>query len=141
MMKWVTIELNAYAATFDYAHVSAAQVNRQNYSTSDYGLEAVAEGISIAQNASVVWGLMQSEEQKEFGHATAKNLKNRFGKRGVKHTIALDFELMQIRDVDPNDVSSTPNVFESQQQRTVPVGRRIIGAQGNHRPSVKGISV
>lgn len=103
LMKWVTIELNAYAKEFDFAHLTAAQVNRSGYDRSDFGMDAVAEGISIAQNVSVIWGMMATEEQLSMGHITLKSLKNRFGKKNIRNVVEVSFEKMQIKDIDKSE--------------------------------------
>ena len=148
LMKWVTIELNAYAKTFDFAHLTAAQVNRTGYDRSDFGMDAVAEGISIAQNVSAIWGLMATEEQGAMGHITMKSLKNRFGRKNVKEICTLNFELMQLRDIDQAEANAMAVQYAS--SKGVEAGRapkeekpKAVGfmAKKQQNRSVQGISV
>ena len=146
MMKWVCIELNAYAKQFDFAHLTAAQVNRTGFDRADYGMDAVAEGISIAQNSSAIWGMMATEDQQALGHCTLKSLKNRFGKKNLRPVVSLDFEVMQMRDVDPSVVSemeAKANVAKGadvgNESKKTSFGRGV--NKTNTRTAVKGIAV
>jgi hypothetical protein len=142
LMKWVSIELNAYAKAYDFAHLTAAQVNRGGYDKADFGMDAVAEGISIAQNVSAIWGMMATEEQLALGHITLKSLKNRFGKKNVKNVVELDFDKMQLRDIEKSEALSREHHYKAQQGvDAVKSGSKPVGGMRGGRTSVKGIAV
>lgn len=99
-MKWVTNELDDLSYEYNCGMVSVAQVRRDEYSKSDFDLSAVAEGITIAHNSTVVWGLMQTTEQKAMGQITFKLLKNRLGARDVKEILNVDLDYMRFSDLN-----------------------------------------
>lgn len=99
-MKWVTNELDDLSYEYNCGMVSVAQIRRDEYAKSDYDISAVAEGITIAHNATVVWGMMQTAEQKAMGEVTFKLLKNRLGSKDHKEILRANLDYMRFSDVN-----------------------------------------
>lgn len=128
-LKWVTNELDDLSYEYNCGMVSVAQVRRDEYSKSDFDLSAIAEGITIAHNSTVVWGLMQTSEQKACGQVKFKLLKNRLGARDVIEVMNANLDYMRFTDLDAHIGPDNRVVLT----KIVQVGMTSVPVQNNSR--------
>ena len=78
-IKEVAEGLRALAFKFNVPFVTASQVNRGAFNSSNPGMESVSESIALAATCDVMASIWQEEEDKALGILNMGMQKNRFG--------------------------------------------------------------
>lgn len=102
VIKAIAEELRGLAVEFNVPLVTATQVNREGYKSSDFGLEDTAESFGLPATADLFLALIQTPELAELNHILFKQLKNRYGDIGRYRTfvVGVDKSKMQLYDVE-----------------------------------------
>lgn len=101
-IKAVAEELRGLAVEFDVVMVSATQVNRTGFTSSDIGLEDTAESFGLPATADWMVALISSDDLKKLNQILVKQLKNRHGDMNYynKFVIGVDRDKMRFYNVD-----------------------------------------
>lgn len=103
-LKNVAEELRGLAVEFNVPVVSAGQVNRNAYGSSDMELAEIADSAAIIHTADLILGIIRTDELDELDQVMLKNLKNRFGdpSRYKKFVVGLNRARMKLYDLEPS---------------------------------------
>nr|AIA17840.1 DnaB-like helicase C terminal domain protein [uncultured bacterium] len=71
-------ELRGLAVEFDVPIVSATQVNRTGFTSSDIGLEDTSESFGLPATADMMFALISDEDLEKQNQIVVKQLKNRY---------------------------------------------------------------
>lgn len=101
-VKAIAEELRGLAVEFNVPLVSATQVNRSGYSSSDMGLEDTSESFGLPATADFMFALISTEELEELGQIMVKQLKNRYSdpNRHRRFVLGIDRSKMRLYDVE-----------------------------------------
>lgn len=97
--KAISEELRALAIEANVPIVTASQLNRTGYDSSDVSLTDIAESFGATHVADCVLALICTEEMSEQRQAYIKVLKNRMGQGFGKHLMGMDKRKMKIFDL------------------------------------------
>lgn len=86
----------SYPQFFGCPVVSACQLGKVGFSTSNPGMETIAESIGIAATADTLTSIFQNEEDLEMGVIRCGMMKNRFGSRGMVQTMRIDYSTLTV---------------------------------------------
>ena len=78
-LKHVAEELRGLATEFNVPLITAGQVNRDAYGSSDFELNSIADSAAIVHTADLILGLIRTEELDAMDQLMIKQLKNRYG--------------------------------------------------------------
>ncbi|NBW57032.1 hypothetical protein EBR43_04470, partial [bacterium] len=78
-IKYCTEQLRALSYVFNCPIISATQLNREGYNTSDPGLNTISESMGLAATADVIMSIWQEDTDRELGVIKLGIMKNRFG--------------------------------------------------------------
>lgn len=117
-IKSIAEELRGFAVTLNLPVVSATQVNRSGYNSSDIGLEDTSESIGLPATADFMFALLPSEELEQLGQITVKQLKNRYGdvNKNRKFIVGIDRSRMKMYDCEEYAQS---NIVDTGQEKLV----------------------
>lgn len=103
-MKNVAEELRGLSIQAGVPLVTATQVNREGFKSSDFGLDNTAESFGVPMTADLMLAVISSDELKKLGQFKIKQLKNRLGDIGQNtvFVVGVDTQKMKIYDVDDN---------------------------------------
>jgi replicative DNA helicase len=101
--KYICEQVRAMSYIFGCPIISAAQLGRQVYNTDNPGMEGIAESISVAQTADVIWSIFQSEEDLELKLIKLGLMKNRFGARGMIQAMKIDYSTLSVFQADEEE--------------------------------------
>ena len=97
----VSKDLRALSYHFECPVVSATQVNRGAYDSTEIGMENISDSMGIAHTADFIGALYQEEGQREEGIINLKICKNRFGGIvGKSIPFAINYSNLVISDFD-----------------------------------------
>jgi len=101
-IKHIAEELRGLAVEFNLPVVSATQVNRTGFTSSDFGLEDTSESFGLPATADFMGALISTEELEELGQIMFKQLKNRWGPidQPRRFVIGIDRNKMRLYDVE-----------------------------------------
>lgn len=101
-VKAIAEELRGLAVEFELPIVSATQLNRSGFGSSDIDLTDTAESFGLPATADFMLGLITNDELEEMGQILCKQLKNRLGNKQTnkKFIIGVDRVKMRFYDVD-----------------------------------------
>lgn len=101
-VKAIAEELRGLAVEFDVPILSATQVTRTGYSSSDFGLEDTAESFGLPATADMMFGLITTEELDNLGQMMVKQLKNRYNDPTLnkRFTVGIDRARMKLYDLE-----------------------------------------
>lgn len=100
-IKAVAEELRGLAVEYNVALVTATQLTRSGFTSSDVGLEDTAESFGLPATADWMIALTQSEEMVQLNQILVKQLKNRHGNLNHwnRFVIGVDRDKMRFYDV------------------------------------------
>jgi hypothetical protein len=118
IVKSIAEELRGLAVEFNVPIVSATQVTRAGFSSSDIGLEDTSESFGLPATADFMFAMVSTEELEDLAQLLFKQLKNRysdpnFNKRFV---VGVDRSKMRLYDVEQNaqdDIIEDTPVFDN----------------------------
>lgn len=101
-IKAIAEEIRGLAVECDIPIVTATQLTRSGYSSSDIGLEDTAESFGLPATADFMLGMVSTEELDKLSQIMCKQLKNRLGNKqnNKKFLIGVDRQKMRFYDVD-----------------------------------------
>tara|TARA_R110000824_G_scaffold292565_4_gene480966 strand:+ start:6060 stop:7388 length:1329 start_codon:yes stop_codon:yes gene_type:complete len=118
-IKSIAEELRGFAVEQNVPVLTATQVNREGFSSSDIGMENTAESFGLPATADLFLALITSEELESLNQLMVKQLKNRYNDPTVnrRFVIGVDRTKMRLYDCDQSAqediVDDTPMMDQS----------------------------
>jgi replicative DNA helicase len=111
LYKFVAEELRGLGVEFGVPIWSAAQFNREGYSSSDPGLENVGESWGIPQTADFMFALVSTEDLAKLGQLAVVEMKNRYAKKKTfgQQLVGVDTDRMKLYDLTSAQLASSVN--------------------------------
>lgn len=105
--KSVAEELRALAVETNTIVWSAAQFNRSQMSSTEVGMDGIAESAGIAHTADGMWAIIRTEELDAMNQLMIVQLKSRYANKAVKtkFTIGVDVERQLLYGLDDDGSS------------------------------------
>jgi archaellum biogenesis ATPase FlaH len=102
LVKSIAEELRGMAVEFDMPIVSATQVNRTGYGSSDVEMTDTSESMGIVHTVDLFLAIIGTEELDAQGQIMFKQLKNRFGDPNMfkRFLVGIDRSKMKLYDLD-----------------------------------------
>lgn len=104
IVKAIAEELRGLAVEFNVPVVSATQVNREGFSSTDVEMTHTSESWGLPQTVDLLLVIMQPEEMKRLGQLVWKQLKSRYDDltRKSKFVLGVDKMRMKLFDLEDN---------------------------------------
>lgn len=101
-IKAIAEEFRGLAVEFNVPVISATQVNREGFTSSDFGLENTSESFGLPATADLFVGLIQTDALKERHQIMVKQLKNRYNNIDYynKFMVGVDKAKMRMYDCE-----------------------------------------
>lgn len=101
-IKAIAEELRGLAVESNVPIVSATQLTRSGFTSSDVGMEDTAESFGLPATADFMVALISSEELLELSQIMIKQLKNRYGNPNInkKFVVGIDYAKMRFYDTE-----------------------------------------
>jgi replicative DNA helicase len=101
-IKSIAEELRGFAVEQSVPLITATQVNREGFGSSDIGMENTAESFGLPATADLFLALITSEELEALNQIMVKQLKNRYNDPTVhrRFVVGVDRTKMRLYDVD-----------------------------------------
>lgn len=102
-VKAIAEELRGLAVENNLPVVSATQVTRSGYNSSDVGLEDTSESFGLPATADLMFALISTEELENLNQIMVKQLKNRYNDptgKNKKFILGIDRAKMRLYDVE-----------------------------------------
>ena len=101
-IKSIAEELRGLAVERGVPILTATQVNREGYGSSDIGMENTAESFGLPATADLFLALITSEELESLNQLMVKQLKNRYNDptQNRRFVVGVDRAKMRLYDVD-----------------------------------------
>jgi replicative DNA helicase len=99
-IKHISEQLRAISYTHKVPIISASQIVRSSFSKEAPSLEAISEGISLANTADCIFNIWQSDEDKENGYINMGVAKNRFGPNFGSTLLKIDYTTLTLEEED-----------------------------------------
>ena len=102
VVKAIAEELRGLAVEWNIPVVSATQLNRAGFMSSDVGLEDTSESFGLPATADFMFALITTEELEEHNQIKVKQLKNRYNDPIKNRTfvVGIDRAKMRLYDVE-----------------------------------------
>lgn len=100
-IKSIAEELRGLAVEFNVPIVSATQVSRGGFNSSDVGLEDTSESFGLPATADFMMAMISTEELEQLNQMLFKQLKNRYGdvNKHKKFVVGIDRSKMKLYDI------------------------------------------
>lgn len=108
-IKAIAEELRGLAVEFNIPVVSATQVNRTGFASSDPEMTDASESMGLPHTADFLFALITNKELDDLGQMMVKQLKNRYGDPINNRRFVIGVDRSKMRLFDVNDVAQTPN--------------------------------
>jgi hypothetical protein len=101
-IKSIAEELRGFAVEQAVPLITATQVNREGFGSSDIGMENTAESFGLPATADLFLALITSEELEALNQIMVKQLKNRYNDPTIhrRFVVGVDRTKMRLYDVD-----------------------------------------
>jgi len=100
-IKQIAEDLRAMGVRNGWLIVTATQINRNNYNSSDIGMGDVAESAGLSHTADLMLGIIQDDMMRASNEYWLKILKIRDGEgKGVKCKLDINYNYMRITETD-----------------------------------------
>lgn len=102
IVKSIAEELRGLAVEFNVPIVSATQVTRSGYTSSDVGLEDTSESFGLPATADFMFAMISTEELEDLAQILFKQLKNRYSDPNYnrRFVVGVDRAKMKLYDVE-----------------------------------------
>jgi len=113
-IKYCTEQLRALSYVFNCPIISATQLNREGYNTSDPGLNTISESMGLAATADVIMSIWQEDTDRELGVIKLGIMKNRFGTNFGHCIMRIDYSTLTIsEDEHVNDTEASTSTINT----------------------------
>jgi replicative DNA helicase len=113
-IKYCTEQLRALSYVFNCPIISATQLNREGYNTSDPGLNTISESMGLAATADVIMSIWQEDTDRELGVIKLGIMKNRFGTNFGHCIMRIDYSTLTIsEDEHVNDTEASASTINT----------------------------
>tara|TARA_R110000822_G_scaffold304501_1_gene429681 strand:- start:1484 stop:2851 length:1368 start_codon:yes stop_codon:yes gene_type:complete len=104
IVKSIAEELRGLAVEFNVPIVSATQVTRAGFTSSDIGLEDTSESFGLPATADFMFAMISTEELEDLAQILFKQLKNRYADPNYnrRFVVGVDRSKMKLYDVEQN---------------------------------------
>lgn len=101
-VKAIAEELRGLAVEQNLPVVTATQLNREGFGSSDVDLTNTSESWGVPQTADLMFALIKTDELEELGQVMVKQLKNRYSdpSKYKKFVLGIDAAKMRLYDVE-----------------------------------------
>jgi len=140
-IKAIAEELRGLAVEYNLPVVSATQVNRSAYGSSDVELTDTSESFGLPATADFMFALVSTEELEEMNQLMVKQLKNRYNDPTInrRFIIGVDRAKMRLYDVDD---SAQSNIIDNDGTKKDNIDYSLKNLfNGNADPDFSGIKV
>jgi len=142
-IKAIAEELRGLAVEYNLPVVSATQVNRSAYGSSDVELTDTSESFGLPATADFMFALVSTEELEEMNQLMVKQLKNRYNDPTInrRFIIGVDRAKMRLYDVDN---SAQSNIIDNDGTKEDNIDyslKNLFNRDGNTNPDFSGIKV
>ena len=104
----ITQEVRGLAVEYNIPVITATQVNREGFTSSDPGMEHIAESFGTAATADLIVVLIVNKELAELNQVLVKQIKNRFNDYHIDNTFIIGRDLSKMRNYNvEKDVSKS----------------------------------
>jgi replicative DNA helicase len=101
-VKEVSEHLRALSFKYNLPIVTASQLKRDAFNTSNPGMEGVSESIGLANTCDVMCSIWQEDEDRELGVIHMGLIKNRFGPNFGNCAFRLKYETLTLTETNPD---------------------------------------
>jgi hypothetical protein len=113
-IKSIAEEMRGFAIERNIPVITATQVNREGFGSSDIGMENTAESFGLPATADLFLAIITSDELESLNQLMIKQLKNRYNDPTVnrRFVVGVDRAKMRLYDVDQSaqqDISGEAN--------------------------------
>jgi len=113
-IKYISEQLRAISYKYSIPIITASQINRSGYNSSNPSLDTISEGISLANTADCIFNIWQSDEDKDMGVINMGIAKNRFGPNFGSTILKIDYTTLTLEEDDlRNDTSELAEFSKS----------------------------
>lgn len=107
MIKAIAEELRGLAVEFNVPIITATQINRTGFASSDPELTDTSESFGLPATADFMIAMSQSEQLAELGQIMFKQLKNRYNDINYykRFVVGVDKSKMRLFDIDQEEAS------------------------------------
>ena len=116
LVKSIAEELRGFAVEIEVPIVSATQVNRSGFMSSDMDLGDTSESFGLPATADFFVGIQTSDELEEKGLLLVKQLKNRYNDPSQHKRFVIGVERSKMRLFDVQDQSQVNNPQKSKEK-------------------------
>ena len=101
-VKSITEEVRGLAVELNIPVITATQVTRSGFSSSDPEMTDISESFGTAATADLLLSLISTEELEQLGQIMVKQLKNRYGDKSInkRFILGIDRSKMRLYDVE-----------------------------------------
>jgi len=116
-VKKVTEQLRALSYVFNCPIVSATQLNRSGFGTSEPGMNTISESMGLAMTADVILSIWQEATDRELGVIKMGFMKNRFGPNFGSCILRIDYSTLTLtEDEHVNDTEASSSTINTLSQ-------------------------
>lgn len=106
-VKFITEEVRALAKDTKLQQipiVSATQLNREGFGSSDPGLDDISDSFGMAYTGDIIWTIILNDDLRKMGQYLVKQVKNRYSdiSKYNKVSVGVDFSKMKLFNIDHN---------------------------------------
>lgn len=108
MIKAIAEELRGLAVEFNVPIITATQINRTGFASSDPELTDTSESFGLPATADFMIAMSQSEQLAELGQIMFKQLKNRYNDINYykRFVVGVDKSKMRLFDIDQDEATT-----------------------------------
>lgn len=115
----VAEQLRDTAVGLNIAVLTASQINREGYDSTDVSLKNTADSVGINNTADLMIIVSQNQDLKTLKMFTNIVIKNRFGPKDMQYLSKCVYENMKIRDASKEEQTKYIDII-SQKEKSVP---------------------
>lgn len=103
-IKAIAEELRGLAVEFNVPLITASQLNRSGFSSSDPGMEDTSESFGLPMTADLMIAMVTNDELQKLGQILFKQLKNRYSDmvKYKRFVVGIDYSKMKLFDLEPS---------------------------------------
>jgi len=106
-IKAIAEEIRGLAVEFNVPIMTATQVNREGFDSSDVDLTNTSESFGLPATADLMFALINTEELEALGQLMVKQLKNRYNDLGKNRRFVIGIDRSKMKLYDTEESSQT----------------------------------